>query len=164
MIKTNDYKNKIQWTFVVLLVCQLTGQLFPPFSIFFGTPLIIPLTTLLICFYSKNNSTDYKFESKSLIVILAFLISAVLDYFFAPGTHDQVGFGWMSLLWALGLYILFFGLVVAKFCNDFCLRKMGFNIYTAFNIKEILIFILIPLVYNKLLWDGKIEFFFININ
>jgi hypothetical protein len=149
-------KKQIIWTLITLTTSQLVGQLIPPFSIFIGTPFLVPLTTLSICFLLGNQSIRFGFELKSTIVITATIISAVIDYFYAPGTHDQVGYSWMAMLWSYGLFVLFYGLIGAKFYSDFSLSKVGLNIWTTLTILELVLFVSIPPIYHRLLWMGQI--------
>lgn len=149
-------KKQLIWTLITLTTSQVVGQLLPPFSMFIGTPFLVPLATLFICFFFGDKSTRFDFELKSTIVITATVLSAVIDYFYAPGTHDQVGFAWQTMLWSYGLFVLFFGLTGAKFYSDFSFSKVGFNIWTTLTIIELIIFISIPLIYHRLLWTGQI--------
>ena len=149
-------KKQLIWTTITLTTSQIVGQLLPPFSMFIGTPFLVPLATLIICFFLGDKSTRFDFELKSLIVIIATISSAVIDYFYAPGTHDQVGFAWMTMLWSYGLFVLFFGLTSAKFYSDFSFKKVGFNLWTTLTIIEVITFISIPIIYHRLLWTGQI--------
>jgi len=150
-------KKQLIWTIIALATSQIVGQLLPPFSMFIGTPFIVPLAAQTIFFLLGNKSTRFDFELKSAIVITATVLSAVLDYFYAPGTHDQVGFAWMAMLWSYGLFVLFSGLTGAKFYTDFSFKQIGFNIWTSLIIIELIFFISIPLIYHRLLWTGQIE-------
>jgi hypothetical protein len=140
------------WTVIALATFQLFGQLLPSFGMFIGTPLLVPLTSIIICFTLGEKTTRFDFEIKSAIVISATVFSAVMDYFYAPGTHDQAGLAWMTMLWSYGLFVLFFGLIGAKFYFDFSLSKFGFNIWTALTILELALFVSIPFIYQRLIW------------
>ena len=155
-------KKQLLWILVALTTTQLVGQMLPSFSMFIGTPIVIPLTTLIFCFILGDKSTRFDYEFKSIIVITATVLSAVFDYFYAPGTHDQVGFAWMAMLWSFGLFVMFIGLTVAKFYTDFSFSKFGSNIWTILTIIEFTLFISIPLIYLRLLWTGQIEAIFCN--
>lgn len=144
------------WTLIALIASQLVGQLLPPYSMVLGTTFIVPVTALFICFFRGKKSLRFDFELKSTIVISVTVLSATLDYFYAPGTHDDIGFGWMVMFWSYGLFVLFFGLVAAKFYKDFSFSKFGFNVWTVMTIIELILFISIPLVYHRLLFTGKI--------
>ena len=146
------------WTIFALATFQLVGQLLPSFGMFIGTPLLVPITTIIICFALGEKTTRFDFEIKSIIVISATVFSAVMDYFYAPGTHDQAGVAWMTMLWSYGLFVLFFGLIGAKFYFDFSVSKFGFNIWTALTIIELVLFISIPFIYHRLVWSGQIFF------
>jgi hypothetical protein len=147
-----------QFVFILIMlsISQIIGQFIPPFSMIIGTPFIVPLASILICFSHVDEYARFDFEMKSIIVILVTIISAIIDYLYAPGTHDQVGFAWMTLYWSYGLFTIFIGLICAKFYIYFSFKKLGFNVWTLKTILEIIIFILIPLIYHNLLWSGKI--------
>jgi hypothetical protein len=149
-------KKQLIWTLIVLTTSQLVGQFLPPFSIFIGTPFIVPMVTLFICFFLGDKTIHFDFELKSTIVITSTILSAVIDYYYAPGTHDQVGFAWQTMFWSYGLFVLFFGLTGAKLYWDFSFSKIGLNSWTALSIFELAIFISIPLIFHRLLWTGQI--------
>ena len=149
-------KKQLIWTLIVLILSQVAGQFFPPFSILLGTPFLVPLIAFIICFVLGDNPRRFPFEIKSTIVISVTILSAVIDYFYAPGQHDQEGFAWVALSWSYGLFVLFYSLVGAKFYFDFSLEKLGFNSWTLLTVVEIAIFISIPLIFHSLFWKGQI--------
>jgi len=151
-----NIKKQFLVLFLILIFSQMIGQLLPPFSMLIGTPLLVPLAGIIICFFLGEKSAHFDFETKSGIIIILTFLSAQIDYLYTPGTHDQIGFAWMTLFWSYGLFVLFFGLILAKIFKDFSLTKIGLNVWTIFSILEVIIFISIPLIYIKLLNSGQI--------
>ena len=139
-------KKQLIWTLIVLILSQVAGQFFPPFSILLGTPFLVPLIAFIICFVLGDNPRRFPFDIKSTIVISVTILSAVIDYFYAPGQHDQEGFAWVALAWSYGLFVLFYS----------SLEKLGFNSWTLLTVVEIAIFISIPLIFHSLFWKGQI--------
>jgi hypothetical protein len=123
---------------------------------FFGTPILVPIAGIIICFFRGTKSARFDFEIKSGLIIIATALSALIDYLYAPGTHDEVGFAWMTMLWSYGLFVLFYGLIGAKILKDFSLKKVGLNVWTILTITEIIVFTSIPLIYSYLLNSGQI--------
>lgn len=149
-------KRQILCLIIVVIISQVIGQFIPPYSIFIGTTVIVPLSALIICFFLGKNEAHFHFEIKAAIVISAVALSAIIDYFFAPETHDDQGIAWVALFWTYGLCVLFWGLAGAKLYNDFPFKKLGFNFWTFLSISELLTFISIPLLYNVLFWKVRI--------
>ncbi|RLZ06381.1 hypothetical protein EAH69_13740 [Faecalibacter macacae] len=65
----------------------------PPLGIILGTTIILPL---LIWYSGKENRV--KFVNILWTILVFYLISRTLDWFFAPGTHDSQGIAWMFLM------------------------------------------------------------------
>jgi hypothetical protein len=119
---------------------------------FVGTPLLVPLAALFVCFYQPGTPHQhFDFERKAFVVIFVTVLSALLDYWYAPGTHDPVGFSWMLLLWSYGLFVLCYGLVVAKLLRDFSFKQAGLNCRTLLAIVEILVLLATPILYQQYL-------------
>jgi hypothetical protein len=85
-------------TFTVILNV-LIGHFFAPNGITL-TPIVLIITTSLVCFGTKN----IKLIFISVLTYLFVALNDILIKLYSGGTHDTVGLGWIHLL-------LFFGLV-----------------------------------------------------
>ena len=94
-------------TFIVILN-GLIGHFFAPNGILL-TPIVLTITTYLICFETKNIKVIF-------ISILTFLFVVLNDIFiklYSGGTHDNEGLGWVHLLLFVGL-VPTFGILLSS--------------------------------------------------
>lgn len=83
---------------LIVLANGLVGHFFAPIGIIL-TPVILVITTYLVCFKTKNIKTI-------LISVLTFLFVALNDVLiklYSGGRHDNEGLGWVHLLLFVGL-------------------------------------------------------------
>ena len=102
---------------IVLLLATLTVILNGLIGHFFAsngillTPLVLTITTLLVCFCTKNIKVIYI----SILVYFFVALNDILIKLYAGGSHDNQGLGWIHLLLFIGLIPTFIILVVTVF-------------------------------------------------
>jgi len=95
---------------LTVIVNGLIGHFFAPNGIIL-TPVVLTITTYLVCFKTKNIKV-------LLISILTFLFVALNDIsikLYSGGRHDNQGLGWIHLLLFVGLVPTFGILLTAIF-------------------------------------------------
>jgi len=83
---------------LIVVINGLIGHFFAPNGIML-TPIVLSLTTYLVCFKTKNIKVLF-------ISILTFLFVALNDIsikLYSGGRHDNEGLGWVHLLLFVGL-------------------------------------------------------------
>ena len=93
---------------LTVILNGLIGHFFAPNGIMF-TPIVLTITTSLICFGTKNIRVIF-------ISILTFLFVALNDIcikLYSGGTHDNEGLGWVHLLLFVGL-VPTFGILLSS--------------------------------------------------
>lgn len=94
---------------LTVIINGLIGHFFPPNGIML-TPIVLIITSTLICFGTKNIRAIF-------ISILTFLFVALNDIFiklYSGGAHDNEGLAWVHLLLFIGL-IPTFGILMTAF-------------------------------------------------
>ena len=107
---------------LLLLTSNYLGHVYPPFSITL-TPVLIGLFTGLVLFV-----TDFKLVVKFGLILGLIISNDVLIKFFAGGTHDWEGVGWISLFYILGLFSSFSLILIYGFTSE-NKRKKEFYFY-----------------------------------
>lgn len=77
---------------------NILGHFAPPSSIFL-TPIVLGATTILLATSSLN------FPLRILLILLAIVTNDILIKFFAGGTHDSEGAGWINLFLIIGIVV-----------------------------------------------------------
>lgn len=93
---------------LTVILNGLIGHFFAPNGIMF-TPIVLTITTSLICFGTKNIRVIF-------ISILTFLFVALNDIcikLYSGGTNDNEGLGWVHLLLFVGL-VPTFGILLSS--------------------------------------------------
>ena len=83
----------------LLLISNYLGHIYPPFSISW-TPILLGLFTILILFI-----TNFRLAIKFGLITGMIIANDILIKFFAGGTHDWEGVGWITGFLFLGLII-----------------------------------------------------------
>jgi len=107
--RQRNMSNKIALGIAVLTVILngLIGHFFAPNGILL-TPIVLTITTILVCFGTKNINSI-------LISALTYLFVALNDILiklYSSGSHDYQGHGWIHLLLFIGL-VPTFGILIA---------------------------------------------------
>jgi hypothetical protein len=107
-------KNKTALVLAILTVILngFIGHFFAPNGIML-TPIVLLITTSLICFGTKNVKPIF-------ISILTFLFVALNDIsikLYSGGSHDSEGLGWIHMLLFIGL-LPTFGILLAAIFNS----------------------------------------------
>jgi hypothetical protein len=81
---------------IIVATSQLIGRFIPPFSIFFGTTILIPCAVSFINFSDKPIlgvviRGDLPVTLRIALVYLCVIISFTLDFLYSPGTKDSEG-------------------------------------------------------------------------
>lgn len=77
---------------------NVLGHFAPPSSIFL-TPIVVGATTVLLA------TSSFNFPLRLLLILLAVITNDILIKFFAGGTHDSEGAGWINLFLIIGIVI-----------------------------------------------------------
>ncbi len=152
-------KNQILWTLLIFVISHSTLFFYLPFTIYIGTPFLLPISTLIVCFILGEKSLRFDFEKKAAIVFFAMILSIVIDRAYVAWIQDAYVLQ-QGIFFSYGLFILSFGLIAAKFYSDFSIRKLGLNGWTLLCFFELTFFGMLPFVYHYLFWTGKL--FYIN--
>ncbi|TDX86694.1 hypothetical protein [Epilithonimonas xixisoli] len=99
----NNKSKFIALSFLILLAVQLFSLTFPPLGFMLGTTILLPS---FIKYSGEKNLIEY---NKILLAILIFyLLSRTLDWYIAPGTHDNEGIAWMIMTSGIATFIMLF--------------------------------------------------------
>ena len=112
---------------LLLLISNYLGHVYPPFSISW-TPFLIGLFTGLVLFV-----TNFKLVAKFGFIVGLIISNDVLIKFFAGGTHDWEGVGWISMFCFLGLIFSFIIILLYGFTKR-VQRKKEYYIYVIISI------------------------------
>lgn len=103
-----DNKTSVGLATLTVIVNGFIGHFFAPNGIML-TPIVLTITTSLVCFGTKNIKTI-------LISLLTYLFVALNDIsikLYSGGSHDSEGLGWVHLLLFVGL-LPTFGILLTK--------------------------------------------------
>ena len=128
---------------LIVSFSQLIGQLIHPFSILFGTTVLIPVAVCFINFSDRPIlgiavKKDLPAVLRIILVYLCVAISFTLDFLYAPGTKDSEGDAVVSLSSFIGLIVS--GVILIRYQ----IREKELN-GTKINIGQIILIVAIPL-------------------
>ena len=126
-----------------LIIVQLLSLTLPPFGILLGTPFVLPVLIWL----TGNNLRAHRKEEMMLVMLLIFSqISKTIDWYYAPGTHDMQGAGWMFLMTIVSSLLMFcLGIISIKRMRDHSRKTFFLPIILCFAL------LIIPTIYHNFL-------------
>ncbi len=113
---------------ILTLISNYLGHIYPPFSIDW-TPILIGLFTGLVLYF-----TNFRLIIKFSLIIGLIIFNDILIKFYAGGTHDWEGVGWITVYLLLGLIISLVIIIIYGFTNQKENKKEYFLLIFAFSV------------------------------